>query len=54
MEKPNCPLITGLRPCECPDLPRCKGCGYTAHDKRFEGDHHLCSEARRKPAAVKS
>lgn len=37
----NCPLVTGLRPCEC-DLPRCPVCNYTEHDARFEGDHHLC------------
>lgn len=38
---PNCPLRTGLRPCEC-DLPRCKACGYTKHDAAFEGDHVRC------------
>jgi hypothetical protein len=44
MEKRNCPLETGLRPCEC-DLPRCTRCGYTEHDARFEGDHHNCGGA---------
>lgn len=38
---PNCPLVTGQRPCEC-DLPRCPVCNYTEHDARFERDHHLC------------
>lgn len=42
LEPGNCPLVTGLRPCEC-SLPRCPKCGYTAHDARFEGDHFLCS-----------
>jgi len=37
----NCPLRTGLRPCQC-DLPRCPSCGYTKHDAEFEGDHGLC------------
>lgn len=38
----NCPLITGLRPCEC-NLPRCPKCNYTKHDAQFEGDHHNCN-----------
>lgn len=38
---PNCPLSTGLRPCEC-DMPRCPECGYTEHDAQFEMDHHVC------------
>ncbi len=37
----NCPLETGMRPCEC-ELPRCPICGYTEHDARFEGDHYRC------------
>lgn len=37
----NCPLVTGLRPCEC-DLPRCPVCNYTKHDAQFEMDHNLC------------
>lgn len=41
MDKPNCPLETGLRPCQC-DLPRCPECGYTEHDARFEMDHIYC------------
>lgn len=28
--------------CECPDMPHCAECGYTEHDARFHGDHHLC------------
>lgn len=44
--KLNCPLVSGSGPCECPGLARCKGCGYTAHDKQFQGDHHLCNAAR--------
>lgn len=40
----NCPLVSGLRPCEC-DLPRCTVCNYTEHDARFEMDHHLCPGA---------
>lgn len=38
----NCPLETGLRPCEC-DLPRCPVCNYTRHDAAFEMDHATCS-----------
>lgn len=37
----NCPLRTGLRPCDC-DLPRCPICNYTEHDAAFEADHALC------------
>jgi hypothetical protein len=41
--EPNCPLRTGLRPCMC-DLPRCPSCGYTEHDRQFEGEHDdLCT-----------
>lgn len=28
--------------CECPDMKRCKGCGYTKHDKAYWMDHYLC------------
>ena len=42
-DKPNCPLVTNLRPCTCPDEPRCPVCGYTAHDAACEMDHHPCS-----------
>jgi len=42
--QPNCPLQTGLRPCEC-DLPRCPVCNYTDHDARFECDHWHCGGA---------
>lgn len=38
----NCPLVTGLRPCEC-NLPRCYECGYTKHDAQFEMDHDKCN-----------
>ena len=38
----NCPLTTGLRPCMCPNEPRCPECGYTAHDAAFELDHSRC------------
>lgn len=44
-DKPNCPLETYLRPCMCPDMPRCPECGYTQHDADAEGDHHLCGGA---------
>ena len=39
--KPNCPLETGLRPCEC-GMPRCPVCNYTVHDAAFEMDHGSC------------
>jgi hypothetical protein len=40
--KPNCPLRTGLIPCEC-DLPRCPECNYTKHDAAFEfAGHRPC------------
>ena len=28
--------------CSCPDMTRCPSCGYTAHDKVWLADHHLC------------
>lgn len=39
---PNCPLETGVRPCECEGMPRCPVCNYTEHDAEFEGDHARC------------
>lgn len=41
MSEPNCPLATGLRPCQH-DIPRCPKCNYTDHDARFELDHSTC------------
>lgn len=41
-ESSNCPLKTGLRPCQC-HLPRCPVCNYTKHDAQFEMDHSACS-----------
>ena len=33
-----------LRPgvCNCPKMPRCPVCNYTAHDAAYLMDHYLC------------
>lgn len=28
--------------CDCPGMGRCPDCGYTDHDKKYQGDHYLC------------
>lgn len=29
--------------CECPNMTRCEGCGYTQHDKDYWLDHSHCT-----------
>lgn len=36
----DCEVVSGAEP----DEERCPRCGYTEEDKRFHGDHYLCSE----------
>jgi len=47
----NCPLVTGLRPCQCEGRPRCPRCNYSDHDAAFENDHHICDGTIGPPAA---
>lgn len=38
--------------CQCPRMKRCKGCGYTEHDKEYWQDHYLCSTTKTKKKTV--